>query len=112
MVSVPYAKAAMACARERIERPRLADRVGGIDLVGTQLEPALIEIETVEAAREFDQGAVAASRDVGDNCARGRLDIGGRFTLGGEKCVETLGEIRRAAVEADRHGPVLPEPHG
>ena len=103
---------AIARECEGIERPRLANLVRGIDLVGTQLEPALVEIEAVEAAREFDQGAVAASRDIGDDCARGRLDIGGRFTLGGEKRVETLGEIRRAAVEADRHGPVLPDHTG
>src|SRR5262249_37699264 len=31
-----------------------------------------------------------------------------RLALGGEKGAETLAEIRGAAVEADRHGPVLP----
>src|SRR4029453_7177625 len=79
---------------------------------GSPLEPASIRIEPVELARELDDGAITASSDIGNDRTYGRLDVGRCLAFGGEKSAETLGEIGGAAVEADRHGPVLPDQTG
>src|SRR4029453_7523411 len=79
---------------------------------GSPLEPASMRIEAGERARELDDGAITASSDIGNDRAYGRLDVGRCLAFGGEKSAETLGEIRSAAGEADRHGPVLPDHRG
>src|SRR5262249_62228072 len=66
----------------------------------------------VQFPAELDQGAIAAGSDVRNDRAHDRFDVGRRLALGGEKDAETLAEIRGAAVEADRHGPVLPAGRG
>src|SRR5262249_60793484 len=66
------------------------------------------EIDAVQFPAELDQGAIAAGSDVRNDRAHDRFDVGRRVALGGEKGAETLTEIRGAAVETDRHGPVLP----
>src|SRR4029077_10604667 len=66
----------------------------------------------IELAGERDQGGIAAGSDLGEDGAHGRLDVGGSFALGGEKGAEPRGKIGGAAVEAERHGPVLPDHTG
>src|SRR5262249_61545353 len=61
---------------------------------------------------ELDQGAIATGSDIRDDRGEDRFDVGRCLALGGEKGTETLGEIRGAAVETDRHGPVLPDHTG
>ena len=62
------------------------------------------EIDAVELATEFDQRFVAARLYVGNNRPHRQLDVGIGLALGVEKRAETLGKIRIAGVEADRHG--------
>src|SRR5262249_13123680 len=71
-------------------------------------QAGLLEIDPIQFPAEFDQGAIAAGGDVRDDRAHDRIDLGRCLALGGEKGTEALGESRRAAVETDRHGPVLP----
>jgi hypothetical protein len=40
---------------------------------------------------------------MGNNLAGRLIDVGGRFSLGGEKRLKALREIGSAAIEADRH---------
>src|SRR5262249_59687836 len=94
--------------RERIERPTVAGRIGRVDLIGPHAQAGLLEIDSVQFPAELDQGAIAAGSDIRNDRAHDRFDVGRRLALGGEKGAETLAEIRGAAVEADRHGPVLP----
>src|SRR5262249_21936333 len=79
-----------------------------VDLIGPYAQAGLVEIDLVQFPAELDQGAIAARSDVRNDTAHDRLDVGRRLALGGKKGAETLGEIRGAAVETDRHGPVLP----
>src|SRR5262249_56782834 len=94
--------------RERIERPPVAGRIGRIDLIGPYAQAGLVEIDFVQFPAELDQGAIAADSDVRNDRAHDRLDVGRCLALGGKKGAKTLGEIGGAAVETDRHGPVLP----
>ncbi len=94
--------------RERIERPTVARRIGRIDFIGPYSQVGLLEIDPIQFPAELDQGAIAAGGDVRDDRAHDRIDLGRCLALGGEKGTEALGESRRAAVETDRHGPVLP----
>src|SRR5262249_26271955 len=98
--------------RQRIQRPRLAGGKSGIDLIGRHLDPAIGRIEAVEAARELDDGAIATGGDIGNDGAHGRLDVRGGPAVAGDESSETLGDILGAGVEADRHGPVLPDRTG
>ncbi len=98
----------IARERERIERPTVAGRIGRIDLIGPYAQAGLVEIDSVQFPAELDQGAIAAGSDVRNDRAHDRVNVGRRLALGGEKGAETLAEIRGAAVETDRHGPVLP----
>src|SRR5262249_59453360 len=65
-------------------------------------------MDSVQFPADHAKSAIAARSDVRNDAGRDRLDVGRRLALGGKKGAETLGEIRGAAVETDRHGPVLP----
>src|SRR5262249_32511223 len=98
----------IARERERIERPTVAGRVGRAAPLGPDAQAGLVEIDSVQFPAELDPGAITAGSDVRNDRAHDRFDVGRRLALGGEKGAETLAEIRGAAVETDRHGPVLP----
>ena len=89
-------------------RTQAVIEVSRIDFIGPYSQAGLLESDPIQFPAELDQGAIAAGGDVRDDRAHDRIDLGRCLALGGEKGTEALGESRRAAVETDRHGPVLP----
>ena len=94
---------AVARELERSQGRAVALRGRGLDVGGGHFQSDLIEVEPVEPARQVDERAVAARHNVGDDRPHGLLDVFRALALGSEESAETLGKVRRARVEADRH---------
>lgn len=93
----------VARERQRVERRPVAGLRGRRDLGRRDPHRVRRQVEPVEFCRGLEQRRIAACRHVADDRPRGRVHILRHLSLEGQKCVETAGKIRSAAVEADRH---------
>ncbi len=100
---------AVARKLQGAERRRVAGLHRGVDFRRRNPQSVRLHIEPVELPGRRDQRRIAMLRNVIDDGARGRVDIGGDFPLHVEKGVEALGEIGAVAGEADRHSRVRQE---
>ena len=99
---------AVARELERGECLRLAGFLRRIDLGGTHPQAGLGQIDAVELGGQFEQRAVAARHDLGDDAAHGRLHVLRGLALDAEERAKALGKIGAAAVQSQRHEIVLP----
>ena len=100
----------LAGERKRIERAAVAGGVGHRNLGGSDTQAGRGEVDPIEFLGQLDQRLITARGHVGDDRAHGRFNIGRSLALGVEEGAKALGKIRRAGIEADRHGPVIDHP--
>src|SRR6185503_2947447 len=96
---------ALAGELEGIEGRGVAGVLRRGDLGRGDAQADFVEIDAIVFLRQFDQGAVAARRHVGNDRAHACFDVGGRLALDIEQGGKTRGEIGALAVEALRHRP-------
>ena len=95
---------AVARELERGKRLRLAGFLRRIDLGSRHAQTGFGEIDAVELGGEFEQCAVAARGDIGDDAAHGLLYVLRGLALDAEEGAKTLGKIGALAVELEGHG--------
>ena len=85
---------------ERVERLRIAFGGGRVDLGRADAQAGLVEIDPVEFFAVFDQRAVTARDDVGDDGTHGLLDVLRALALNVEKGRKARGKVGALAIEA------------
>ena len=86
---------------ERIERLAVAGGKGDLDLVGTDLQPNLAELDPIEPSAVLDERLVATYLHVGDYRPHGCFDVGHGLALAREKGAKSGSKSGSTAVEAD-----------